>query len=107
MLQKLPPKNKRNRIESHIRDVSKQRASSESHLTRLFSLASHTLLPTSLADLIGTDPLALDGPSAETLVVGVVASKVAVFYQTATRVPAREVNDFILAVCQCIPEREM
>ena len=62
---------------------------------------------TSLADLIGTDPLALDRPGAEALVIGVVASKVAVFYQTATRVPAREVNDFILAVCQRIPERDV
>lgn len=80
---------------------------SESHLTRLIRLAGHTLLTTSLADLIGTDPLALNRPGTEALVVGVVASKMAVFYQTATRVPAREVNDFILAVCQRIPEREI
>lgn len=82
-------------------------SSSESHLTRLIRFAGHTLLPTSLADLIGTDPLPLDRPGAEALVVRVIASKVAVFYQTATRVPAREVNDFILTVCQRIPEQNV
>lgn len=102
LLQELPPKIKRNRIDGLFRDLSKQRASSELHLTRLICLTGHTLLPTSLADLIGTDPLTLDGPSAEALMVRIIASKVAVFYQTATRMPAREVNDFILAVCQRI-----
>ena len=76
---------------------------SESHLTRLIRLAGHTLLTTSLADLIGTDPLAFDGPSAKALMVGIIASKVTVFYQTTARVSAREVDDFILAVCQRIP----
>jgi hypothetical protein len=80
---------------------------SESHLTGLFGLSGHALLTTCLADLIGTDPLALNRPGTEALVVRVVASKVAVFYQTTTRVSAREVNDFILAVCQRAPEREM
>ena len=104
LLQELPPKNKKKKgIESLFRDLDKQRASSESHLAGLICLTGHTLLPTSLADLIGTDPLALDRPSAEALVVGVVPSKVTVFDQTTARVPAREVNDFILAVCQRIP----
>ena len=103
LLQELPPKNKRKRIESLVRGVSQQRASSESHLTRVICLTGHTLLPTSLADLIGTDPLAFDGPSAKALMVGIIASKVTVFYQTTARVPAREVDDFILAVCQRIP----
>ena len=106
LLQELPPMQKR-KGRSLVRDLCKQLASSKSHLTRLVRLAGHTLLPTSLADLIGTDPLALNRPGAEALMVGVVASKVAVFYQTTTRVSAREVDDFILAVCQRIPEREM
>jgi hypothetical protein len=41
------------------------------------------------------------------LVVGVISSKVTVFNQTTTRVPAREVNDFILAVCQHTPEQDV
>ena len=80
---------------------------SQSHLTRLISLTSRALLPAGLADLIGTDPFALHRPGAEALVVGVIASKVAVFNQTATRVSAREVDDFILAVCQQIPGRDV
>lgn len=80
---------------------------SKSHLTRLISLAGHTLLTTGLADLVGTDPLALDRPGAEALVVGVIAGKVAVFNQTTARVSAREVNDFILAVCQQISEQDI
>lgn len=82
-------------------------SSSKSHLTRLLRLAGHALLTTSLADLIGTDPLPLNRPGAEALVVGVVASKVAVLNQTTTRVPAREVYDLKLAVCQRIPEQDV
>jgi hypothetical protein len=57
---------------------------SKPHLARLFSLADHSLLSTGLADLVGTDPFPLYGPGAEALVVGVIASKVAVFDQTTT-----------------------
>lgn len=100
------PRTKEEEAKVSFETLASDGAPSKSHLTGLVCLTGHTLLPTSLADLIGTDPLALDGPSAEALVVGVVASKVAVLYQTTTRVPAREVNDFILAVCQRMSERE-
>jgi hypothetical protein len=59
-------------------------SSSQLYLARLLGLAGHALLPTGLADLIGTDPFALDRPGAEALVVGVITSKVAVFNQTTT-----------------------
>ena len=108
MLQELPPRNEKEKeINSFAETFAVFEAPSESHLTRLLGFPGHTLLSASLADLVGTNPLALDRPGAEALVVGVVASEVAVFYQTAAGVPAREVNDFILAVCQHTPEREI
>jgi hypothetical protein len=57
---------------------------SKSHLTRLLGLAGHTLLATSLTHLVGTDPLPLDRPGAEALVVRIIASEMAVLDKTAT-----------------------
>lgn len=58
--------------------------------------SSHHLLGTGLADLVGADPLALDRPSAVTLVVRIVAGKVAVLDQAAAGMPALEMDDFEL-----------
>ncbi len=46
--------------------------------------------------MVGADPLALHGPRAEALVVGVVAGEVAVLDQAASGVAALEVDDFVL-----------
>lgn len=61
--------------------------------------SSHHLLGTGLADLVGADPLALDRPSAVTLVVRIVAGKVAVLDQAAAGMPALEMDDFELRGC--------
>jgi len=72
---------------------------SDSHLTLLLRPAHHgLLLPAGLTDLVGADPLALHGPRAEALVVGVVAGEVAVLDQAASGVAALEVDDFVLTV---------
>lgn len=64
--------------------------------TRLLRPANRSVLATGLADLVGADPLALDAPGAEALVVRIVAGKVAVLDQAATRVLAFEVDDLEL-----------
>ena len=51
-----------------------------------------------MADLVGRDPFALDGPGAATLVAGVVAGEVAVFDEAAAGVVALEVDYFVLRV---------
>ena len=70
---------------------------SDSHLALLLRPPNHgLLLPAGLTDLVGADPLALHGPRAEALVVGVVAGEVAVLDQAASGVAALEVDDFVL-----------
>ena len=71
----------------------------------MLSLTGHALLPTGLADLVRADPFALDGPGAKAFVIDIVASEVTMLDQATTRVFAREVDDFKLAVCQWIPAR--
>lgn len=58
---------------------------------------------TSLADLVGADPLSLDGPYTTALVVWVVPSKVAVLDQATAGVIAQEVDDLELRKSQCQP----
>jgi len=53
-------------------------------------------LATLLANLVRTDPFALDRPGAKALVVGVVAGEVAVLDQAAASVSAVKVDDFEL-----------
>lgn len=74
----------------------RERALSQTKLS-LLGAAHHCLLPARLADLVGADPLTLDRPGAKALVVGVVASEVAVLDQTSTSVSAMEVDDFELS----------
>lgn len=63
---------------------------------RLLRPPQHSMLLTRLTNLVQRDPFALNDPSIETLVVGVVACKMAVFDQAATGVAAVEVDDFEL-----------
>jgi len=65
-------------------------------LLLLSTPADKALLTTSVADLVGADPFAFDGPGAEALVVRIVAGEVAVLDQTAAGVSAGEVDDFEL-----------
>ena len=58
------------------------------------------MMPAGLTDLVGADPFALDGPCAEAFVMWIIAGKVAVFNQTASGVPAMEMDDFELHVCK-------
>ena len=54
------------------------------------------MLDATLAILVGANPFSLDGPHAETLMVGVVAREMAMLDQSPTGVSAVEVDDFVL-----------
>lgn len=78
---------------------SRAHGRSQSELS-LLSAAHNRLLPARLANLVGADPLTLDGPGPEALVVGVVPSEVAVLDQTSAGMSAVKVDDFELAWSQ-------
>ena len=58
------------------------------------------MVATGLANLVGTDPFALNGPGAVALMIWIVAGKVAVFDQSSARVTTVEVDDLELAANQ-------
>lgn len=78
-----------------IREEQEEEPCSKSELS-LLSAAHHSLLTARLANLVGADPFTLDRPGAKALVVGIVASEVAVLDQTSAGVSAVEVDDFEL-----------
>ena len=69
---------------------------SQLQLLDLLVMPKHGLLTASLADLVGTDPFSFDGPGTDTLVLGVVSSKVAMLNQSPSGVAAVKVNNFVL-----------
>lgn len=62
----------------------------------MLSASYYRLLPASLTRLVRTDPLALYGPGAEALVVGIIACEVTVLDQAPARVAAVKVDDLEL-----------
>ena len=80
------------------------------HLNLRLSLTIYRhLLQARLAHLIGTDPLAPDGPGTKALMAWVISGEVAVFDQTASGMSALEMDDFKLCCDVSSPwfEREI
>lgn len=94
----LPTRNAENLLECGVGKVAACRVLC-SKLTNLCP-PDYGLVATGLANLVGADPFALDGPGAVALMIWVIASKVAVFDQSSAGVPTVEVDDFELAANQ-------
>jgi hypothetical protein len=62
----------------------------------LLRSSHHRLLTTRLAELVRADPLSLDGPGAEALVIGVIAGEMTMFDEPSAGVPAVEMDDLVL-----------
>lgn len=74
-----------------------ERHSKPQLLSLLLLTKEHCSLATRLADLVGTNPLSFDRPNAVALVIWVIASEVAMLYQTTAGVSALKVNNLELS----------